>query len=863
MAAKRNITPLTKQTAIEQAEVQALVQTARDDVAKRVRALAEKAKIASGAERQKLYDQIAKINDALGDDLDAWARQMTGRVGMTFHQLTLADLKAAGKKLGKDVVTFDRSRVETYLRLIHPDNAQSIAAVFTKKMTPIQVGQLRQATVEVFRQSAVSNMTAVEINKALQQRWNEAAGSIEFDRFTDRGGRKWTNAEYLSMLVRTTTARVARESSIDTQVNAGFDLARVRNVGDTCPICNAWDGVIISLSGKDKRFPSYQQSMNAGLWHPNCDCLHEYVDETTDKADVEKQGAVPNPDFKSIDGAPVAEKAKAIENYKAEFGGAVFDAERARIRAEGQMVAFSHAGKAAAEAAEQAAADEAFRAKQDAIRAEAEKAAFASAAKAAERAYEAAKVADAAAAAKRVALADNGILGAKEFGATLKRAQDKVGGSTGAFVTADPDGQKWIVKHYAGNAAQVQNEFVANRMYAAAGVRVPDMRLVEFDGKLGVASKVIDQAKPIGPGGVAAAAKSAAIKSGFAADAWLANWDVAGADHDNVLQVGSSKDLIRVDQGGALLFRAQGKPKGTAFGAAVNELTSLRDAAINPKSASLFAGVTDDDVAKQIRALKRSVKMATVDEVIAKAGMTGPDAKVLRQTLNARLTWLKQWERDYTAAQKAAAAPKVAGIPPGVERVAKQAELDTATTRAWAKMTAAEREAVKRYTGAAYATMNRAAVKGAPATALDQALNKLPRYEGFVGRGHGDLSVHAQDWEKWKSGEYAYWANKGYSSTAVIPEKVWSKPFKIIIKQKGLQPGGYVAPVSTHMSEKEYLLGRGNKYRVAGWGENAKGTSRFLLVEEADDPTQVPDRQAAPPRLDYDTVINEWRATIK
>lgn len=846
MSAKRQITALTKQTAVEMVEVQALVQAARDDVAKRVRQLAAKAKVASGVEREKLYNQIRKINAALGDSLDEWAAEMASSVGLSFHEMTVAELKAAGKKIAADVVRFDRSRVETYLRLIHPDNSKQLAAVFTDRMTATQIGQLRQATVEVFRQSAVSNMTANEINKALQQRWNDIAGTVEFDRFKDRSGRTWANADYLSMLVRTTTARVARESAIDTQLGAGFDLARVRNVGDTCPICSAWDGVIISLSGGDKRFPSYQQSISAGMWHPNCDCLHEYVDDAVDQADIEKQAAAKTPDVRSLESATTSEKAAAIEAYKQSFGEPAISAKRAELRAQ------------------QKASADAFDAKRAADRAAGTSAAFAQAGKAAEQTYQAAKAAEAAAEARRLALADEGSNGAREFGSTLKRTAARVGGSTGAFATEDESGQKWILKTYSGNTAQVQNEFIANRLYAAAGVRVPDMRLVEFEGTLGIASKMIDQASPIGASGVTAAAKSASIKSGFAVDAWLANWDVAGAAHDNILRVGSSKDLIRVDQGGALLFRAQGKPKGTAFGAAVNELQTLRDPTMNAQSAALFAGVTDDDVAKQIRSLKRTMKMATVDEVITKSGLTGTEAKALRQTVTARLTWLMKWERDYAAAKKAGSAPPRPGIPPGVDLIQRHAELDPAVKKAWAKMTADQRKEIKRYTGSGYQSMNLAAVKGKPSPHLNTALSSvLPRYDGVVGRGCGPIDMYADAWEKWKSGDYAFWSNKGYTSTAVVPEKVWDKPFKIIIKQKGLQPGGYVDPVSTVQGEKEYLLHPGAKYRVAGWGENKSGSQRFLYLEEPDDPSTIPDRQSPPPKLDFDAVVNKWRSEIK
>jgi hypothetical protein len=113
-------------------------------------------------------------------------------------------------------------------------------------------------------------------------------------KFVDVAGRQWDNARYLNMLVRTTTARIARESFNQTLTDAGLDLIRFRNVGDSCPVCKAWDGVIISVSGADKRFPSYQEAINGGAWHPNCDCIQDYVDETLDSDAIAAQGETEN-----------------------------------------------------------------------------------------------------------------------------------------------------------------------------------------------------------------------------------------------------------------------------------------------------------------------------------------------------------------------------------------------------------------------------------------------------------------------------------------------------------------------------------------------------------------------------------------
>jgi len=34
--------------------------------------------------------------------------------------------------------------------------------------------------------------------------------------------------------------------------------------GDACDICTAWDEVIVSITGADERYPSYNEALNAG-----------------------------------------------------------------------------------------------------------------------------------------------------------------------------------------------------------------------------------------------------------------------------------------------------------------------------------------------------------------------------------------------------------------------------------------------------------------------------------------------------------------------------------------------------------------------------------------------------------------------
>lgn len=302
MAPRRSITRLNKQQAAELVEVSKRVAEARARVAQQIRELGRRAAASTDAKaRERLYAQIAKINEALAADLYKWAGEMVDRTSVNWRREAIEEIRQQTGRSPGLAARFDRSKVTEYLRLIHPDNSQHLAAVFTTKMAQQDIQSLRQAFLDTFRQGQFENWTANEIQKELQNRWNELAGKTEFERFVDRSGKGWTNSSYLQMLVRTTTARVAREGYIDTLLENGDDLAQIKSVGDSCPTCSAWDGVIVSLSGANPKYPSYQQALAAGMYHPNCDCLLQRMDATVHKAEIEASRKAGPPDLSALD----------------------------------------------------------------------------------------------------------------------------------------------------------------------------------------------------------------------------------------------------------------------------------------------------------------------------------------------------------------------------------------------------------------------------------------------------------------------------------------------------------------------------------------------------------------------------------
>lgn len=149
-----------------------------------------------------------------------------------------------------------------------------------------------------------------------------------------------------------------------------------------------------------------------------------------------------------------------------------------------------------------------------------------------------------------------------------------------------------------------QNEVLANRLYALSGVSVPEVVLGSSGDRL--VSKIIDDVKPLNTHDPSQQEAVDKIRDEFAIDAWIANWD--GMMSGNTL-ISPDGTPYRIDVGSAMEFRAQGGLKGAAFGDTIEELTNLRNPAVNYEAGIVFGPMTDDQVKKSIE------RLAAIDPV--------------------------------------------------------------------------------------------------------------------------------------------------------------------------------------------------------------------------------------------------------
>ena len=216
-----------------------------------------------------------------------------------------------------------------------------------------------------------------------------------------------------------------------------------------------------------------------------------------------------------------------------------------------------------------------------------------------------------------------------------KKIGNQLGSNEGGTYEA-PDGNKYYVKR-PQSPLHAGNEVLASALYRRAGVEGADtfFGVDEADNMVTV-SPILPDAKPDMAQKIEEPSYKKALQDGFAIDAWLANWDVAGLAMDNVVSVDNKPN--RVDTGGALLMRAMGKPKGELFGDKADEWETLRDPDMNPQSAKIFGDMTDAELKTSASKLL-DITRADIDSLV---GAAFPDDPVLQKTVADRLELRRQ-----------------------------------------------------------------------------------------------------------------------------------------------------------------------------------------------------------------------------
>jgi 8-oxo-dGTP pyrophosphatase MutT (NUDIX family) len=192
----------------------------------------------------------------------------------------------------------------------------------------------------------------------------------------------------------------------------------------------------------------------------------------------------------------------------------------------------------------------------------------------------------------------------------LTKIGEQMGSNPGGTYQS-PSGKKYYVK-IPKTSDHASNELLAAELMSKAGGGTFKYHAINgADGKINVGTELEAlQKKNISELSPAERKKA---QSDFAINAWLGNWDAAGLTGDNIGMLNGK--AINLDLGGALLYRAQGEPKGAAFANGVTEWTTLRDPAQNASAAKLYGDMTPQQLIESADKLKKITNQDIMDAV--------------------------------------------------------------------------------------------------------------------------------------------------------------------------------------------------------------------------------------------------------
>ncbi|MDP9843262.1 phage minor capsid protein [Streptosporangium lutulentum] len=690
-------------------------------------------------------------------------------------------------------------------------------------LPPLTTGALRMVN-DIYRQ-VIAETTPLALTGAVTRLQATTAALQKFaakgiSGFVDSKNRTWSISAYAEMAARTAMARAANEGHLSTLRENGRDLVIVSRAPYRCPVCKPWEGKILSQAGTAgdrketnvltgnpvtvKVAGTVADAREAGLQHPNC--KHTFS--------VYLPGLTKPPP-----------KLMTTGTYE--------DSQEQR-RLERQIRGWKRRAAAAPEgSSEKKAANQHVKAYQAQMREHLDKTGLLR-----QSARERVRPDETTSPDLHPSLvppkpkpkpapptptptptpapASTPALTGVEAGDFSKLRQvGGQGGSNPGGLFEDENGNRYYVKTQKSEQ-HAANEIASTRLYAAAGIRVPEIHRGRGapglpDG-VQTASRIIDgvQTTPEKLRGPA--------REGFAVDAWLANWDTAGLTFDNMLLTDSG-DVARIDTGGSMLFRAQGDPKGDAFGDTVPEWTTMRDKGTAPQASRLFSDMTP---AEELAALKR-VEQVTPDAIRSIVADSGLPESIADKLIARRADLLQRLPASDRRTSSMRDAARHRTNSEGMRWL--QDKMPAIPSDQWVRE---ERRAIWDYTGNSFTSMNNALRRGGGSSAtmkriddLDKAMTRQKVPESVIVHRGVDSGYTQANGVDINSPDEMYgligrvMRDKAYMSTSVGQRAAFTyQPIRLMLRVPGGHEAINVDGLSANPGERELLLRRDTTYIV-------------------------------------------------
>lgn len=223
--------------------------------------------------------QILKQMDVWLADMDAQVREgvealitKTFTQGQAYHLLSISQVSNWNEALAAaSFNVLQKSKIEA----LYADTYQDI--LLATNNTKQSVKKVVRDTVrKVAQYNSLKNTNyteqAEQLAKELSKKGlSESVKKEGFVGIVDKKGRKWDLRTYSNMVIKTKVNQAHIEGIRHEATETGCDLAIISSHGAE-DACSKWEGVIISLTGANEGFPTYEDGRKTQeIWHPNCE----------------------------------------------------------------------------------------------------------------------------------------------------------------------------------------------------------------------------------------------------------------------------------------------------------------------------------------------------------------------------------------------------------------------------------------------------------------------------------------------------------------------------------------------------------------------------------------------------------------
>jgi hypothetical protein len=199
---------------------------------------------------------------------------------------------------------------------IHQQAAQVMAENAFQRFEDVAQVIGRQVN-DIYRELALENVRGTVVGydtwKQTARRYREQLADRGVTGFKDRSGRMWNMRTYTEMVARTTTMEAHLQGTANRLAEQGYDLVKVSSHQGACKLCQPWQGMVLSITGKTPGYTTLEEARAAGLFHVNCRHAYGlYVDlDKESKAPEGVLGLSPEEakNYLEIDGLSVPAKA--------------------------------------------------------------------------------------------------------------------------------------------------------------------------------------------------------------------------------------------------------------------------------------------------------------------------------------------------------------------------------------------------------------------------------------------------------------------------------------------------------------------------------------------------------------------------